>query len=77
MGERVISYKNKVSLLFKVPVGWAPREMKFQPWDLELVPTSVLKWPLDYVTATEINMKILLILFCNVCSILENNFCYL
>jgi hypothetical protein len=76
MGERVISYKNKVSLLFKVPVGWIPREMKFHAWDLGQLPTSVLSWPLDYVTATEISMKIFPILFYDVYSILLDSFCY-
>jgi len=51
--------------------------MKFQAWDLEHVATSVLRWPLDYVTATEINMQILPILFCNIYSILLDSFCYL
>lgn len=77
MGERVICCKNKMSLLFKVPVGWVPGETKFQAWDLEHVPTSVLRWPLDCVTVTEINMKILPSLFCNVYSILLNILCYL
>ena len=54
-----------------------PREMKFHAWDLEHVPTSVLRWPLDYVTDTEINRKIFPILFCNIYSILLNSFCYL